>query len=118
MEPDGHQIVLTPNSYISLSVLVMVIAATLWIKDGQAKSAAETTRLASEATIANSKVATDLATYKELQAKDAEILKTKIDGLTKIVQDSSADRWTAKDAKRIWAEFGALNPTLKLPQLP
>lgn len=95
------------NSYLSIGIVVLVILATLWIKDGQNASAN-----------ANAKVSNDLENYKQLQIKDAEILKNKIDGLTSVVQSATADKWTQKDVRRIWSEFGALNPQLKLPTLP
>lgn len=104
-----HVVKLNNNSYLSIGIVALVILATLWIKDGQAKTEA-----------GNKATAGDLLHYKELQSKDAEILLVRIDSLTELVKAQGQDRWTGKDAKRVWTEFQRLNPNLKMviPDFP
>lgn len=97
---------LNNNSYISLTLMVLVIGATLWIKDGQYRSTAAITETAN-----------DLKNYKELQAKDSEILKSKIDAIAKIVESGTSDRWTDRDAKTAWKRFKELNPQINVPDI-
>lgn len=105
----NHTVKLNNNSYLSIGIVVLIIVATLWIKDGQARNVTE-----------NQKVASDLAHYKELQAKDAQMVITRLEALTELVKAQGQDRWTGKDTKRVWIEFQRLNPALKLviPDFP
>lgn len=100
-------LLLNNNSYLSIGIVVLVIAATLWIKDGQAKSASDVKATAN-----------DLAHYKELQKKDSELLGVKIDALTLLVKSSSEDKWSARDARSVWKQFKQLNPKLAVPEIP
>ena len=104
-----HSLRFNNNSYLSIGIVVLIIVATIWIKDGQSSVTSE-----------NKITSSELVHYIELQAKDAEILKGKIDNLTELVKSSATDRWTGKDARRTWEEFQRLNPQLKiiLPSLP
>lgn len=93
------------NSYISIGIVVLLIGATIWIKDGQTRSATAVEKASSE-----------LIHYKEIQAKDGEILKAKFDALSKLVEAATQDRYTARDARSVWRQFQALNPTLRIPE--
>lgn len=90
------------NSYISIGLVVLLIGGIIWIKDGQYKTLDE----------ANS-ARKELAQYKELQLKEAEILKAKMDAIVAV----NGDHWSATDAKNAWKQFKALNPQLKIPDL-
>lgn len=93
------------NSYLSISIVVILIGATIWIKDGQARNEQ-----------VSMKAADELKYYKELQAKDAEIVKGKLDALQKLVELGTQDRYTGRDARTSWKQFKALNPTLLIPE--
>lgn len=102
----GQSVKLNNNSYISIGIVVLIVAATLWIKDGQSESARMITAQA-----------TDLSHYKELQTLEAKVLQGKIDNLAQIVKAGTDDRWTAHDAKSVWKQFKALNPQLRIPDI-
>lgn len=93
------------NSYLSIGIVVILIGATIWIKDGQSQNSEAVGRTSSE-----------LLHYKELQAKDADIVKGKLDSLQKLVELGTQDRYTGRDARNSWKQFKALNPTLNVPE--
>ncbi len=105
-EMSGTQVKLNNNSYISIGIVVLIVAATLWIKDGQQKSSD-----AINATVS------DFKSYKDLQIKDAQILQLKIDSIKDLVSTQGKEQWSAKDEKGIWRQLKALNPKLIVPDI-
>ncbi len=105
-EMSGTQVKLNNNSYISIGIVVLIVAATLWIKDGQQRSAE-----------AISATVSDFKSYKEVQVKDAQILQLKLESIAKLVETQGRDQWTARDAKSVWRQFKALNPKLNVPDI-
>lgn len=96
---------LTPNSYLSFSILGMIVAATLWIRDGQAR-----------ALNAANEVSGELTHYKELQKISNELIVTKIDGIRILYEQSALDRWTGHDHKVFAERMQELNPNLHVPK--
>lgn len=103
MEPE-NQTALNKNSYISISCVVLIIGATIWLRDGQARGES----LANE-------VKAELTHSKEVQGLRDEILNAKVDNLLGLVKSSGEDRFTGRDHKVFVERLHELNPALKVP---
>jgi len=102
---------LNKNSYISLGLAGLLIVATLWVKDGQSKSA----QRAEDAVQATVAVQTELVHYKDMQKMTSDLLNTKIDSLSELLKTAGNDRFTGHDHKIFTQRLQELNPNLKVP---
>lgn len=118
VESPSTTVKLNSNTYINLATVVLIIFATLWIKDGQyaAQSSAK------DAVIVSSQVAKDairdLQNYKDLQTQTSQVINGKIDVLTQIVKEGGSIYRTKSESKAQWRELQALNPSIKVPESP
>ncbi len=106
-ESSQQHFLINNNSYLSIGIVVLIVAAALWLRDGQA----------SAATMAAT-TATELLHYKEVSKLNAEMLSTKIDALSELLKAAASDRFTGKDHKIFVERLKELNPDLKIPQPP
>lgn len=103
--PPTDETKMNKNTYISLGVVVLIIGATLWIKEGQQISQ-ETAK----------SVEKELIHYKEIQKLSSDLVAAKIDALAEIVRASGTDRYTGRDHRIFVERLQELNPSLKIPR--
>lgn len=102
---DPAEIGLNKNSYISLGVVVLIIIAALWLRDGQARGEQTAQEVKSE-----------LLHAKELQKLQDDLINAKIDGLSSLLKSAGEDRFTGHDHKIFTERLQELNPGLKVPK--
>ncbi len=100
-----HKVLFNNNSYLSVGIVVLIIGATIWLRDGQARgeSTAQTVR-------------TELSHYREVQNLKDEIINTKIDNLLGLMKIGTDDKFTARDHKMFVERLQELNPNLHVPR--
>ncbi len=110
---DDKPVVLnTKNTYLSATAIGLIVATALWLKAGQ-----------NDSQLAANKVADELKHYKELvvldkelTAKDNQMINAKLDAITKLYEQSQADKYTIREHKVFVERLQELNPSIKIPK--